>query len=149
MRVQSGETEEREKQGGRRTLGRGGETPGAPGGPGAGWLAFEAGQKNGGRNGERWGGEGPRRTDPSERDRARTRARGTGVEAAQEVNVQGGNLFGVHGPLSTSKLAGSHPAQSASVARAKDRGEPCLDRLRSFASARVELDVQGRCRMHI
>lgn len=66
----------------------------------------------------------PRRTDPLEEDRARTRARGTGVEEAQEVNVQGGNLFGVHGPLSTSKLAGSHPAQSASKARAKDRVLP-------------------------
>lgn len=65
--------------------------------------------------------------DPLEEDRARTRARGTGVEAAQEVNVQGGNLFGVHGPLSTSKLAGSHPAQSASKARAKD---PCAARRR-------------------
>lgn len=89
----------------------------------------------------------PRRTDPSEEDRARTRARGTGVEAAQEVNVQGGNLFGVHGPLSTSKLAGSHPAQSASKARAKDRALPegAAILSRCARQARSSL-VQGRLR---
>lgn len=122
----------------RRRRRRRGRRDTGPRGPG--WLAFEAGQKNGSRtrrrdihiyicihiNVERERERGGDR-DPLEEDRARTRARGTGVEAAQEVNVQGGNLFGVHGPLSTSKLAGSHPAQSASKARAKD---PCAARRR-------------------
>lgn len=73
--------------------------------PGPGWLAFEAGQKNGGRTTsrrEKKGREGGSEANgPSpEQDRARTRARGTRwSRRAQEVNVQGGNLFGVHGPL--------------------------------------------------
>lgn len=88
-----------------------------------------------------------RRTDPLEEDRARRRARGTGVEAAQEVNVQGGNLFGVHGPLSTSKLAGSHPAQSASEARAKDPCAAAIQRARQARRRSLDpwfKDVTGR-----
>lgn len=82
-----------------------------------------------------------------EEDRARRRARGTGVEAAQEVNVQGGNLFGVHGPLSTSKLAGSHPAQSASEARAKDPCAAAIQRARQARRRSLDpwfKDVTGR-----